>query len=130
MGIYSQEDLYGLWLNFREQSNEVQIMMDFALCERAEAENLINEFETRREVETLDIAHRGKADRGAVQYCVAPRKQGRPPKAQNIRSRFPEIAALVDNPPPMTGGTPKTQLMDKGTASRINEECREAAEIK
>ena len=130
MGIYTRDDLYSLWLNFRGQPNETQMMQDFALCERAEAENLINEFETRLEVETLDSAHRGKADRGAVQYCVTPRRRGRPPKAQTVRSRFPEIAALVDNPPPMTGGTPKTQLMDKDTAARIVEECQDAAKIK
>ena len=59
MGVYSRDDLYTLWMNFRGQSNELQMMQDFGLCSKDEAQKLINEFETRMEVETLDGDHRG-----------------------------------------------------------------------
>lgn len=79
MGVYSRDDLYTLWMNFRGQSNELQMMQDFGLCSKDEAQKLINEFETRMEVETLDGDHRGKEDRGAVEYGK-PTKPTKPKK--------------------------------------------------
>ena len=137
MGVYSRDDLYTLWMNFRGQSNELQMMQDFGLCSKDEAQKLINEFETRMEVETLDGDHRGKEDRGAVEYGkpTKPKKATKtapPPnqKYQPFRDRFPELSALLDGAKPPTGGTPRTTLIDRKTAERIVKEAQESAEIK
>lgn len=63
MSVYSKAELYELWTFFAGQHNEVQMMMDFALCSREEAEALIREFEIIQEAHALDGEHRGKADR-------------------------------------------------------------------
>lgn len=139
MGVYSRDDLYTLWMNFRGQSNELQMMEDFGLCSKDEAQKLVNEFETRMEVETLDGDHRGKEDRGAVEYGK-PTKPTKPkkatkaappnPKYQPFRDRFPELSALLDSGKPPTGGTPSTTLIDRETAAKIVEKARKNAEIK
>lgn len=128
MGVYSRNDLYTLWMNFRGQSNELQMMQDFGLCSKDEAQKLINEFETRMEVETLDGDHRGKAHRGEVQYCVTRKKRGRPKSM--IRQQFPELAALVDNPPATYTQAPDTPLISRLTAAEIVKQAMEYAKVK
>lgn len=63
MSVYSKAELYELWTFFAGQHDEIQMMADFALCSREEAEALIDEFEITYEAHTLDGEHRGKADR-------------------------------------------------------------------
>ena len=135
MGVYSRDDLYTLWMNFRGQSNELQMMQDFGLCSKDEAQKLINEFETRMEVETLDGDHRGKEFRVEYGKPTKPKKATKtapPPnqKYQPFRDRFPELSALLDNGKPPTGGTPSTTLIDRETAAKIIEKVRENTEIK
>ena len=133
MGVYSKDDLFTLWLNFRGQSNELQMMEDFGLCSKDEAQKLINEFETRMEVETLDGDHRGKEFRVEYGKPTKPKKTAKAapnPKYQPFRERFPELSALLDNGKPPTGGTPSTTLIDRKTAERIVKEAQESAEIK
>lgn len=118
MGIYSKDDLFTLWLNFRGQHDELRMMQDFALCGKQEAEALIAEFELRFECSTLDGSHRGKEDRGAVEYGkptkpTKPKKTAKAapnPKYQPFRERFPELSALLDSGKPPTGGTPRSSL--------------------
>lgn len=62
VSAYSKAELYELWTYFRDQSNATEMMRDFALCSRKEAEALIREFEIMYEAHTLDGTHRGKAD--------------------------------------------------------------------
>lgn len=124
MGVYSRDDLYTLWMNFRGQSNELQMMEDFGLCSKDEAQKLINEFETRMEVETLDGDHRGKAHRGEVEYIVPKKKRGRPPKVNPDHLR-----ELLDTRP-LTGGVPDTPLISRLTAAEIIREAMERATIK
>ena len=124
MGVYSKDDLFTLWLNFRGQSNELQMMSDFALCDKAEAQAIVDEFETRLEVETLDGSHRGKADREPIEYIVPKRKRGRPPKVNPDHLR-----ELLETRPP-TGGVPDTPLISKLTAAEIIREAMERATIK
>ena len=135
MGVYSRDDLYTLWMNFRGQSNELQMMQDFGLCSKDEAQKLINEFETRMEVETLDGDHRGKEFRVEYGKPTKPKKATKtapPPnqKYQPFRDRFPELSALLDGAKPPTGGTPRTTLIDRKTSERIVKEAQESAEIK
>ena len=125
MGIYSKDDLFTLWLNFRGQHDELRMMQDFALCDQKEAQALIADFETRLECATIDGDHRGKAHRGEVEYCVAKRRRGRPKSV--IRERFPEIAALVDNPPATYTQAPDTSLISRLTAAEIVKQAMEAA---
>ena len=47
-----------------------------------------------------------------------------------IREQFPEIAALVDNPPPIYTSAPDTPLISKLTAAEIVKQAMEAAEVK
>ena len=124
MGVYSKDDLFTLWLNFRGQSNELQMMSDFALCDKAEAQAIVDEFETRLEVETLDGSHRGKADREPIEYIVPKRKRGRPPKVNPDHLR-----ELLETRPP-TGGVPDTPLISRLTAAEIIREAMEIATIK
>ena len=128
MGVYSKDDLFTLWLNFRGQSNELQMMSDFALCDKAEAQAIVDEFETRLEVETLDGDHRGKAHRGEVEYIVPKKKRGRPKSV--IREQSPEIADLVDNPPPTYTSVPDAPLISKLTAAEIVKQAMEYAKVK
>lgn len=61
MAGYSMLELYELWRdNFRGQHDETRVLMDFALCDWAEAKVLIAEFETRHAAELLNLEHRGK----------------------------------------------------------------------
>ena len=113
MGVYSKDDLFTLWLNFRGQSNELQMMSDFALCDKAKAQAIVDEFETRLEVETLDGDHRGKEFRVEYGKPTKPKKTAKAapnPKYQPFRERFPELSALLDNGKPPTGGTPRSSL--------------------
>ena len=128
MGVYSKDDLFTLWLNFRGQSNELQMMSDFALCDKAKAQAIVDEFETRLEVETLDGDHRCKAHRGEVEYIVPKKKRGRPKSV--IREQFPEIADLVDNPPPTYTSVPDAPLISKLTAAEIVKQAMEYAKVK
>lgn len=125
---YSRDELFGLWMGFRGQSNEAQMLMDFALCDHKGAQALIDDFETRFECATIDGDHRGKAHRGEVQYCVAKRRRGRPKSM--IRQQFPEIAALVDNPPTTYTQAPDTPLISRLTAAEIVKQAMEAAKVK
>lgn len=63
MSVYSKAELYELWTFFAGQHDEVQMMMDFALCNREEAQALIAEFEIVYEAHALDGEQRGKAGR-------------------------------------------------------------------
>lgn len=128
MGVYSRDDLYVLWMNFRGQPNETQMLMDFALCDHKEAQALIDDFEMRCECATIDGDHRGKAHRGEVEYIVPKKKRGRPKSV--IREQFPEIADLVDNPPPTYTSVPDAPLISKLTAAEIVKQAMEYAKVK
>ena len=128
MGVYKKSDLYELWFNFRGQRDELQMMSDFALCDKKEAQALINEFAIKLEAETLDGDHRGKAHRGEVEYIVPKKKRGRPKSV--IREQFPEIAALADNPPPTYTSVPDAPLISKLTAAEIVKQAMEYAKVK
>ena len=114
------------------------MLMDFALCDHKEAQALIDDFEMRCECATIDGDHRGKEDRGAVEYGkptkpTKPKKTAKAapnPKYQPFRERFPELSALLDSGKPPTGGTPSTTLIDRETAAKIVEKARKNAEIK
>ena len=112
------------------------MLMDFALCDHKEAQALIDDFEMRCECATIDGDHRGKEDRGAVEYGkpTKPKKATKAappnPKYQPFRDRFPELSALLDSGKPPTGGTPSTTLIDRETAAKIVEKARKNAEIK
>ena len=121
---YSKSELYGLWQGFREQSNEVQVMMDFAVCSKEEAQALIADFETRLECATIDGDHRGKAHRNEIEYIVPKKKRGRPPKVNPDHLR-----ELLDTRPP-TGGAPDTSLISRLTAAEIVKQAMERATIK
>lgn len=125
---YSKDELFGLWMGFRGQSNEAQMLMDFALCDHKEAQALIDDFEMRCECATIDGDHRGKAHQGEVEYIVTRKKRSRPKSM--IREQFPEIAALVDNPPPIYTSAPDTPLISKLTAAEIVKQAMEAAKDK
>lgn len=61
MAVYSLSELYEMWRdNFRGQHDEVRMLMDFALCNRATAKELLREFETRHAAELLNMEYRGK----------------------------------------------------------------------
>lgn len=61
MSGYSKLELYEMWRdNFRGQHDEVRVLQDFALLDRAEAKALIAEFETRHAAELLNMENRGK----------------------------------------------------------------------
>lgn len=61
MAGYSREELYILWRDgFQGQHDETRVLMDFALCDRAEAKALIADFEARNAAELLNLVHRGK----------------------------------------------------------------------
>lgn len=131
--MYSKSDLYGLWLGFRGQHDEVRVLQDFALCSKQEAEALIAEFELHLECSTLDGDHRGKEFRVEYGKPTKPKKTAKAapnPKYQPFRDRFPELSALLDSGKPPTGGTPSTTLIDRETAAKIVEKARKNAEIK
>lgn len=130
---YSRDELFGLWMGFRGQSNEAQMLMDFALCDHKEAQALIDDFEMRCECATIDGDHRGKEFRVEYGKPTKPKKTAKAapnPKYQPFRDRFPELSALLDSGKPPTGGTPSTTLIDRETAAKIVEKARKNAEIK
>ena len=63
--VYSKQELYELWLVFRDNPNAVQMLSDFIGRgdNRQRATELIQEFEIRAEASSLTAAMRGKADR-------------------------------------------------------------------
>ena len=63
--VYSEQELYELWFRFRDQENAVQMLSDFMGRgdNRQRAAELIQEFEVTAEVNSLNAAMRGKADR-------------------------------------------------------------------
>ena len=121
---YSKDELFGLWQGFRGQNNEVRILMDFAVCNKEEAQALIDDFETRLECSVLDGDHRGKAHRGEVEYIVPKKKRGRPPKVNPDHLR-----ELLDTRP-LTGGVPDTPLISRLTAAEIVKQAMEYAKVK
>ena len=121
---YSRDELFGLWQGFRGQNNEMRMLMDFAVCNKAEAQALIDDFETRLECSVLDGDHRGKAHRGEVEYIVPKKKRGRPPKVNPDHLR-----ELLDTRP-LTGGVPDTPLISRLTAAEIVKQAMEAAKVK
>ena len=61
MAGYSRFELYEMWRdNLRGQHDEVRVLQDFSLLDRAEAKVLIAEFETRHAAELLNMEYRGK----------------------------------------------------------------------
>lgn len=60
---FSEEELYRLWLNCKDDENAVTIMSDFMVSTKAAAKELINQFELRYECNILDGENRGKVDR-------------------------------------------------------------------
>ena len=121
---YSRDELFGLWQGFRGQNNEMRMLMDFAVCNKAEAQALIDDFETRLECSVLDGDHRGKAHRGEVEYIVPKKKRGRPPKVN------PDHLRELLETRPLTGGVPDTPLISRLTAAEIIREAMERATIK
>ena len=63
--VYSKQELYELWLVFRDNPNAVQMLSDFIGRgdNRQRAAELIQEFEIRAEANSLNSAMRGKSDR-------------------------------------------------------------------
>ena len=100
------------------------MLMDFALCSRQEAENIIADFEVRLECATLDSAHRGKSDWDKAEYVVPRKKRGRPPKINSDHLR-----ELLDTRPP-AGGVPDKLLISRLTAAEIVKQAMDAAEVK
>ena len=132
---YSRDELFGLWQGFRGQNNEMRMLMDFAVCNKAEAQALIDDFETRLECSVLDGDHRGKEFRVEYGKPTKPKKTAKAapppnPKYQPFRDRFPELSALLDGAKPPTGGTPSTTLIGRETVAKIIEKARKNAEIK
>ena len=121
---YSRDELFGLWQGFRGQNNEMRMLMDFAVCNKAEAQALVDDFETRLECSVLDGDHRGKAHRGEVEYIVPKKKRGRPPKVNPDHLR-----ELLDTRP-LTGGVPDTPLISRLTAAEIVKQAMEYAKVK
>ena len=63
MTAYTRFELYQMWRDgFCGQHDEVRVLMDFALCDRAEAKTLLRDFETRHAAELLNMEHRGKSE--------------------------------------------------------------------
>ena len=63
--VYTRQELYELWLKFRDNSDAVQILSDFIGRgdNRKLATELIRDFEIKAEASNLNSAMRGKADR-------------------------------------------------------------------
>ena len=51
---YSKRELFQLWRNFRGQRDEVEILRAFALCDKATAQALIEEFRQVTAITQLD----------------------------------------------------------------------------
>ena len=45
MSAYTKDELFDLWRGFKGQNDEVRMMMDFGLCSKDEAKELIREFQ-------------------------------------------------------------------------------------
>lgn len=63
MAGYSEPELYEMWRdNFRGQHDEVRVLMDFALCDKATAKALLRDFEATYSAQLLNLEHRGKTE--------------------------------------------------------------------
>lgn len=62
MGGYTKSELYGFWKLFKDQRDAASVLMDFALCDRATAKELLSDFEVRYAAEGLGIERRGKEE--------------------------------------------------------------------
>lgn len=60
---FSKEELYKLWLNFKDNENAITILSDFMIATKEEAKILNNEFEIRYQSSILDGGNRGKDGR-------------------------------------------------------------------
>lgn len=60
---FTEQELYEMWKNFREDDNAIIILSDFMVSTKSEAAALINLFEIKYESEALNSGNRGKADR-------------------------------------------------------------------
>lgn len=58
--LYSIRELYGIWLHFCDDPDEVSILSDFSLLPPRRAAALSAEFHTWRESDRLSYADRGK----------------------------------------------------------------------
>lgn len=45
MELYTKSELFDLWKGFKGQHDEIRMMMDFALCSKDKAKELIQEFQ-------------------------------------------------------------------------------------
>lgn len=61
--MFSNDDLYKLWLNFKDNENAITILSDFMIATKEEAKILNNEFEIRYQSSILDGGNRGKDGR-------------------------------------------------------------------
>lgn len=61
--MFSNEDLYSLWLNFKDDDNAITILSDFMVATKKEAKALIEQFEIRFQASALNGNNRGKSDR-------------------------------------------------------------------
>lgn len=60
---FSKEELYKLWLNFKDNENAITILSDFMIATKKEAAALNDEFEIRYQSSILDGGNRGKDGR-------------------------------------------------------------------
>lgn len=60
---FTVEELYELWLNFKDNDDAATILSDFMTATKREAGILIDKFELRYESTLLDCNNRGKAER-------------------------------------------------------------------
>jgi hypothetical protein len=61
---FTQQELYDMWLNFRDSPNAVVILSDFMIAKKREAKKLIEHFEIRYQSQLLNSSNRGKENRG------------------------------------------------------------------
>jgi len=61
--MFSNDDLYKLWLNFKDDENAITILSDFMVATKEEAKILDEQFEIRYQSSVLDGSNRGKTDR-------------------------------------------------------------------
>ena len=61
---FTQQELYDMWLNFRDSPNAVVILSDFMIAKKGEAKKLIEHFEIRYQSQLLNSSNRGKENRG------------------------------------------------------------------
>lgn len=61
--MFSNNDLYRLWLKFKDDENAITILSDFMVATKEEARILNEQFEIRYQSSVLDDSNRGKSDR-------------------------------------------------------------------